>query len=320
MQNASTILTVLLWPVVSIVVAPWEKQYWLYLGAAFVLAALVYVSRSRRPTFRGLSRYCLPWRNFVHPSAIADYKVWLINAPIFLALAPAFGFITAAAYGALLGTLRIASGTEGLHCPLSPFGISLATIIDLIALDAALFVAHYAQHRVPLLWEFHKVHHSARVLTPFTVFRMHPVDVLLNLSVGAAFGGVASAGLVFVFGTDPAITIFGINAIEFAFYIVGYHLRHSHVWIMFPGLIGRYVSSPALHLIHHSVEPRHWDKNLAQTFTFWDRLAGTLYLPTEREQLTFGIGDNKEADFATLFDLYFRPFRTLVSRQRAVRR
>jgi len=83
MQNASTILTVLLWPVVSIVTAPREKQYWLYLAAAFVLAALVYVSRSRRPTIRGLSRYCLPWRNFVHPSAIADYKVWLINAPIF---------------------------------------------------------------------------------------------------------------------------------------------------------------------------------------------------------------------------------------------
>lgn len=238
MQNVSAILTALLWPVVSIVAAPREKQYWLYLAAAFVLAALVYVSRSRRPTLRGLSRYCLPWRNFVHPSAIADYKVWLINAPIFLALAPAFGIVTAGSYGALVGALRIVTGSEGLHWLLNPFGIWLATIIDLIALDAALFVAHYAQHRVPLLWEFHKVHHSARVLTPFTVFRMHPVDVLLNMSVGAAFGGIASAGLVFVFGTDPEKTIFGVNAIEFAFYIVGYHLRHSHVWIMFPGWIG----------------------------------------------------------------------------------
>ncbi|HUC64954.1 MAG TPA: hypothetical protein VMA53_05980 [Stellaceae bacterium] len=112
------------------------------------------------------------------------------------------------------------------------------------------------------------------------------------------------------------MTIFGVNAIEFVFYLVGYHLRHSHVWIMFPGWIGRHISSPVLHLTHHSVEPCHWDKNLAQVFTLWDGLAGTLYLPTQRERLTFGIGDNKEADFATLFDLYFRPFRTLVTRQR----
>jgi sterol desaturase/sphingolipid hydroxylase (fatty acid hydroxylase superfamily) len=50
--------------------------------------------------------------------------------------------------------------------------------------DASRFLFHLASHRSPWLWELHKVHHSAEVLTPFTLYRLHPIEGFLNRSRG----------------------------------------------------------------------------------------------------------------------------------------
>src|SRR5262249_44067776 len=72
----------------------------------------------------------------------------------------------------------------------------------------------------------------------------------------------------------------------------------------------------ALHLIHRSVDPRHPDKNFACTFTIWDRLAGTLYVPddAEKDTLVLGLGDGEERDFKTVWQLYATPFRNILGR------
>jgi sterol desaturase/sphingolipid hydroxylase (fatty acid hydroxylase superfamily) len=313
MEHIILIANALLSPLTAVIGSPSAKQYWLYLAANGLITAAVYLGRSRRPSVRGLSRYCLPWRLFSHPSAIADYKVWLINNVILLSIAPGLTTLAGATYAATIGILRSATGVEGLHWPLGAVSVIAATIVSLLALDAALFAAHYAQHRILLLWEFHKTHHSASVLTPFTVFRMHPADLILNLGLGVLFGSLVSGAIVFAFGTNPTATLLGINAFEFAFYLLGYHLRHSHVWIMYPGWIGRHISSPALHMIHHSTEPRHHDKNMAQIFTFWDRLAGTLYLPKERESFPLGLGGSEQKKFDGVAAVYVQPFRALAN-------
>ena len=68
--------------------------------------------------------------------------------------------------------------------------------------------------------------------------------------------------------------------------------------------------------IHHSSDPKHADKNLAQIFNFWDRLAGTLYLPAEEEAISFGLSGGEHAKYRTLTDLYVQPFRSLIARYR----
>ena len=75
----------------------------------------------------------------------------------------------------------------------------LLTIVLFLAYELGYWLHHYLCHRVPLFWEFHKVHHTANVLTPITAFRVHPVDTwlfvnVLALTVGAA-GGIASYAL-----------------------------------------------------------------------------------------------------------------------------
>ena len=174
-----------------------------------------------------------------------------------LAGVPAVADATATALERLLGPVSGAEQPPGLTAQ------ALYTLTVLIAFDLGVFVAHYLQHRVPVLWEFHKVHHSARVLTPITVYRMHPVDDILSgscvaLTVGAVAGTFAWA----LGGPIGELLVLGVNLGLFLFYVVGYNLRHSHVWLSYPRWLSGLLVSPAQHQIHHSRAPVHFDKNL----------------------------------------------------------
>ena len=247
----------------------------------------------------------------VHRSSINDCKLWLINGILLVVVFfPYFSLSTLTAAQATLSGLQGVFGTTGLAWPVNWTTVVAYTLFNLLAIDAALFLAHYLQHRVPLLWEFHNTHHSAKVLTPITVIRMHPVDQILNFTMAAALPGAMAGIFSFLYAQPvPVFTISGLNIGLFFFYLAGVPLRHSHVWVMYPRWIARHISSPAMHMIHHSSDPKHADKNLAQMFNFWDRLAGTLYLPEAKENLELGLSGEDNDKFNTLSDLYLRPFR-----------
>ena len=174
------------------------------------------------------------------------------------------------------------------------------------------WTVHNLLHRVSWLWEFHKVHHSAEVLTPITAFRVHPVDDLLTLSLTALFSGVVQGLFRATVGTGIAdIEVLGVNVLLFAWYIFGFHLRHSHIWLAYPVWLSHILVSPAQHQIHHSSAPRHFDRNMGFIFAFWDAIGGTLYVPKAREDLNYGLYGEEPGQFASVSALYIRPFRNL---------
>ena len=59
------------------------------------------------------------------------------------------------------------------------------------------------------------------------------------------------------------------------------HLQHSHMWIAFRGVLGRIFVSPAHHQVHHSGNPKHFNKNFGSCLALWDWMFGTLYVPAE---------------------------------------
>ncbi len=70
------------------------------------------------------------------------------------------------------------------------------------------------------------------------------------------------------------------------------HLRHSHLWITFQGVAGKLFQSPAHHQVHHSTDPRHFDKNLGFALAVWDWAFGTLHVPSrQREVSEYGVGE-----------------------------
>jgi sterol desaturase/sphingolipid hydroxylase (fatty acid hydroxylase superfamily) len=61
-------------------------------------------------------------------------------------------------------------------------------------------------------------------------------------------------------------------------------------------VLGRLFVSPAHHQVHHSSNPKHFNKNFGSCLALWDWMFGTLYVPQrEREPLTFGFGDHPDA-------------------------
>jgi sterol desaturase/sphingolipid hydroxylase (fatty acid hydroxylase superfamily) len=153
------------------------------------------------------------------------------------------------------------------------------------------------------------VHHSAQVLTPITVYRMHPVDDFLTFLLGGVFTGIAGGAIQYLFHHDATVMqIGGLNAVFFLFYLCFYNLRHSHLWLHYPGGLGKIFISPAMHQIHHSSEARHWDTNFGLIFGLWDWAFGTLYLPKEKESFVLGIGA-ETAEYNTVATLYLLPFK-----------
>src|SRR4030095_6216679 len=89
-----------------------------------------------------------------------------------------------------------------------------ATLLGLALADFAGFLAHVVQHRNPLLWEFHRVHHSLTVMHPLSNYREHWVDTLLYAAVHGATGGlVASVGVQLCGAPVPVLAILGVNAL-----------------------------------------------------------------------------------------------------------
>ncbi|MEJ0078918.1 MAG: sterol desaturase family protein [Alphaproteobacteria bacterium] len=188
------------------------------------------------------------------------------------------------------------------------FARAAITLALFLAYEFGYWLDHYLKHRVPALWELHKVHHSANVLTPLTVFRIHPLDGLIFSNILAVSLGLTNGVANYLFGKP--ITFFSIgdtNLILVLFVHIYVHLQHTHLWIAFTGLAGRIFLSPAHHQIHHSNNPAHFDKNLGSCLAIFDWLFGTLHVPAkEPEALVFGVKAG-EADMHSFGELAVAP-------------
>jgi sterol desaturase/sphingolipid hydroxylase (fatty acid hydroxylase superfamily) len=255
-----------------------------------------------------------PWRDFWreyfgpqvwwHRSAQADYWLYLANALILPAIL-AIALVNERQFAGLLGLQDGPPTIESTSVAVR----ALFTIAFFVAYDFGRFVMHCLLHDVPVLWEFHKIHHSAEVLTPMTTYRAHPVELLLM-----AWGPIIATGLVvFAFNTIAPGTIslyyfLGWHVIFFGFNLVD-NLRHSPVWLSYGPLVGRWLISPAHHQVHHSCEAQHLGCNRGFELAIWDRLYGTLYVPrVEPERFRTGLGDGTEARYHKLLSMYCLPF------------
>jgi sterol desaturase/sphingolipid hydroxylase (fatty acid hydroxylase superfamily) len=193
------------------------------------------------------------------------------------------------------------------------FGIDLIyTITTYFAYDFGYYVGHRLQHRNKYLWEFHKVHHSSEALTPLSNYRSHLTN-FLNVGTGALFVGIFDAFLFLFYKTPPGyVAISGI--LIFDVYVFAHaNLSHSHLWISF-GKYEKFFYSPAMHLIHHSKNPQHYDKNFASLFSIWDRYFGTAVLTEKTPPPNFAVGLEDDFDWnrESISRVLWRPIRQCI--------
>jgi sterol desaturase/sphingolipid hydroxylase (fatty acid hydroxylase superfamily) len=114
------------------------------------------------------------------------------------------------------------------------------------------------------------------------------------------------------FFVSPVISVYavyGLGVATYLFFLTGYHLRHSHIWLSYGLLLSTILISPAQHQIHHSKAKRHWDKNYGFILAIWDYLFGSLYVPKQKEAIEFGIGNGEEQLYSSPLKLYLLPFK-----------
>ena len=288
-----------------------SRFHWVSLLSALLLATGCWVYQRRHdPALArgGIIAFLFPRQVWLHRSALLDYKFVLVDKILLVALIAAAALLFFPGASAAIVDEVVKEVGEDVA---ASAGLLVAyTAALLLAEDFLRYWAHRLMHASPLLWQFHKVHHSPEVLVPFSQMRTHPVNGLVNLlRSGLAIGLVTGAFLLVFPSQLNAITILGINAGRFLFDATGSHLRHSHVWLSWGPALSRVLISPAQHQIHHSRLSRHWNRNYGSQFALWDWMFGTLYIPRRRERLVFGIDPEEMERLQSVARLYFEPFR-----------
>lgn len=260
-------------------------------------------------TWRGFWSHVLPAGLLTHPSAKADVLFFvtkkLVNLVFF---APtvlsgiAIGTVLNAGLASVLSIHRAAAG------PISTPLLLLFTVTMFLAYDFSYYVYHNAQHRVPMLWELHKVHHSAEVMVGVTKDRIHPVDDFMNrVWDGCVTGVVYGVWLFFV--ADPVeLTLFGLNVYVLRDILMLDFTRHTHFKISFSRFLNNVVICPHYHQLHHSIAEEHWDKNFGLMLAIWDRMFGTLKVPKDNEDFVFGLTNEEHREYRSFLRLYYIPF------------
>jgi sterol desaturase/sphingolipid hydroxylase (fatty acid hydroxylase superfamily) len=314
------------WSLLSLPFDSGARLYWLYLVCAVVFAFGVYRLGSNKSDVKsdrsgGFVSFLFPKSVWSNASAWLDLKFFIVNQFTGKLL---YAGLTAAAMGVVFywvtGGTSLIDVVKGSELPgLSDFLISILYMIVVIAItDFTAFYIHYLQHKIPLLWEFHKVHHSPEVMHPISNFREHPFDnVAYAMGIGSVYG-IVLGGVNVTLGYLPNMpTVLGMPFLLFLFNAGGYHLRHSHIWLRWPGRWSMVFPSPAHHHVHHSCHPDHLDKNFAFLFPLWDVLFRTYHMPKDNRDVKFGIYGMDETEYTSVWKLYALPFRNIARKLKA---
>ena len=279
---------------------------WALLGASWHYRRACRAAE-RRPSLTGLRRHLLPAALLRSRWTRLDCLLLLTHHLFELLVFQFVVLLTIGVAGGLAHLLGALHPGALLHPGLAADAAFL--LAGIAARDFASFGIHLLQHKIPLLWEFHKVHHAPETLIPATTRRLHPLDELAGIAAeGLLLGSVIGVQAWLVGSTAAALIVpaailyAAINMLLFA------PLRHSHIDLRL-GRLERVVFSPAHHQIHHSSEVEHWDRNFGSILTLWDRLFGTFLVPEPHGSYRLGLPDRQSEAYATIFDCYVAPLR-----------
>lgn len=281
--------TLLLGPLVYVTI-PSQRLYFLSLICSGVIS-LVYYKYCRKMK-RGCLKFLFSLKLFKSPSSLFDVKIFYLNFWITKALGLGglgLGFGIAASLGTALEVLWPDPITRRVPSWVAAVTYTLALFLFE---DFSRYWVHKQFHRYPFLWRFHQTHHSAEVLTPLTLHRVHPVEVIVGKLRHALCFGLLSGLALYLFKDNfSSLTILGVEAIGFIFNLCGANLRHSHVFLGY-GKVEKFCISPAQHQIHHSRYEEHFDKNFGVALALWDRLGGSWLPSCAVKKLQFGVDNN----------------------------
>lgn len=158
----------------------------------------------------------------------------------------------------------------------------LALIAAILLLDLLIYGQHVLFHKVPLLWRFHRVHHTDLDMDVTTGIRFHPVEILLSMCIKIAFVVVLGAPVL-------AVMLFEIILNTTSMF------NHGNVYIgaTLDRCLRWFIVTPDMHRVHHSVIKDETDSNYGFNVPWWDRLFRTYRAQPQSGHLRMKIGQDE---------------------------
>jgi sterol desaturase/sphingolipid hydroxylase (fatty acid hydroxylase superfamily) len=278
----------------------------------FVVGAISFaLTRLREPgrvAIGALLDHCFPWVHWKSASTRVDIIIYFAAkfSQKWIVLFSAWLVVALASDAS--DTLRVWLHMDSTMIA-GPAALLIISIVFFVFTDLGEFLSHLVQHKVKLLWEFHKIHHSATFLTPFTTYRFHPVGNFLDgFFIGLCLVvPVCVCQLLYQLTYPELVAISGGADLVMSLLLMS-SLQHSHFPISF-GWLERVFISPQMHQLHHSVKRAHWGKNLGGKLSIWDWCYGSAFLLPKGEKLTFGMGtiEDQRGDYTSIWWCYVGP-------------
>jgi sterol desaturase/sphingolipid hydroxylase (fatty acid hydroxylase superfamily) len=176
------------------------------------------------------------------------------------------------------------------------FGSPARLVVALAMLDGWMYLWHRANHTIPFLWRFHRMHHSDTAMDVTTATRFH-----LGEHVGAS---MLRAGLIPLVGFEVWELI-----VYDALLIAVTMLHHANVSLgQYDRWLRWLIVTPDMHKVHHSSWRPETDSNYSTVFSAWDRLARTFRMRADPKTLQYGLPDFSDPGWQTVGGMLRTPF------------
>jgi sterol desaturase/sphingolipid hydroxylase (fatty acid hydroxylase superfamily) len=157
-------------------------------------------------------------------------------------------------------------------------GIVAAIVLVFLVLDFfGGWLVHFTEHKIPLLWRFHVVHHADNNIDVTSGLRHHPIESVLR--------GIFFFMGIFVSGAPMyAVMIFQ------TLLIIAVAFTHANIALpkKLDTVISYFLVSPNMHKVHHHWKQPFTDSNYGAVLSIWDRLLGT-FKKLEPSQIRYGL-------------------------------
>jgi sterol desaturase/sphingolipid hydroxylase (fatty acid hydroxylase superfamily) len=183
-----------------------------------------------------------------------------------------FAFTTFAPSNFILDAIKI----DGLRAWVAALPLIIQVVAIMIITDFVQYWLHRAFHRVPFLWGFHAVHHSAKAMDWIAGARMHFFEIIILRA--------ATATPAFTLGFSQE----SLQVYLLIVYVLSTFVHANISWKL--DWMERFMVTPRFHHWHHGIEKEAIDVNFAIHFPLYDKLFGTYHMPENRWPEGYGIG------------------------------
>lgn len=162
---------------------------------------------------------------------------------------------------------------QWISMPTWAVAIAGMMLLDLVGA----YLPHWIEHRIPVLWRFHLVHHTDQEVDTTTANRHHPGESVIRFvftTIGVLIIG-APMWLVFLYQSISVV-------------LSQFNHANINIPIALDKVLRTVIVTPNMHRVHHHYKLPYTDTNFGNIFSIWDRVFGT-YAAVDNRKLKYGV-------------------------------